>query len=217
MADARASILGRLRAAGAEAPLPPPDTAVMARRRWNPVERVTRLRQCMELVHTEFLEASPSTWPSVIKGFCVKEGLTNLLFGPHSDAGRDLAAAWGEGGPVLAPYDQPVEAFKETLFHQIQAGFTGSLAGVAETGGILLEPGPGEPRLLSLVPPIHIALLRAATIKDSLWWAIRELGWGERIPPNALLISGPSKTADIEMNVVTGVHGPNVVKTFGLS
>jgi L-lactate dehydrogenase complex protein LldG len=83
-----------------------------------------------------------------------------------------------------------------------------TVGGVAETGGLLLETGPSEPRLLSLVPPIHLALLYASCIQDTLWSAFRHLGWGNGLPTNALLISGPSKTADIEQTLAYGVHGP---------
>ena len=208
MSEARTAILARLRAAGATGPLPPLDLAVMARRQWSTTERVTRLRKGMELVRTEFLEASPASWPAVVRGCCEREGLGNLLFGPGGEAGATLAASWPQEGAQLLPYDRPVEAFKEELFTTIDAGFTSTVGGIAETGGLLLMPGRDEPRLLSLVPPIHIALLRASTIHDSLWSAVQALGWGRSLPPNALLISGPSKTADIEQTLAFGVHGP---------
>jgi L-lactate dehydrogenase complex protein LldG len=208
MSDARAAILGRLRTAGAEGPLPLLDTAVLERRQWPATERVERLRKGMETVHAEFLEATPADWPTVVRAFCDREGFKNLLFGPTSEAGAALAQAWPGGGTQLMPYDRPVEAFKDELFTGVDAGFTGTVGGVAETGGLLLMPGPAEPRLLSLVPPIHIALLRASTIHDSFWSAIKTLGWGRKLPPNALLISGPSKTADIEQTLAYGVHGP---------
>ena len=208
MSDARTAILGRLRAAGATGPLPALDTAVLERRHWSTTERVARLRKGMEVVHTEFLEATPEGWPAVVRAFCEREGFRNLLFGPASEAGSTLAAAWAPGGPQLLPYDRPVEAFKEELFTAVDAGFTGTVGGIAETGGLLLMPGPAEPRLLSLVPPVHIALLRVSTIQDSFWSAVQALGWGRSLPPNALLISGPSKTADIEQTLAYGVHGP---------
>lgn len=206
--DARTAILGRLRASGGTGPLPALDTAVMARRQWSPAERVERLRKGMEAVHTEFLEAKADTWPAVVRAFCDREGLKNLLYGPTSAAGAALAAAWAPGGTQLMPYDRPVEAFKQELFTGVDAGFTGTVGGIAETGGLLLMPGPDEPRLMSLVPPIHLALLRASTIQDSFWSAVKALGWGRSLPPNALLISGPSKTADIEQTLAYGVHGP---------
>ena len=208
MSDSRTAILGRLRAAGETGPLPTLDTAVLERRQWPATERVVRLRKGMEAVHTEFLEATPETWPAVVRAFCEHEGFRNLLFGPTSEAGSALAAVWAAGGTQLMPYDRPVEAFKEELFTEVDAGFTGTVGGIAETGGLLLTPGPAEPRLLSLVPPIHIALLRPSTIQDSFWSAVKNLGWGRSLPPNALLISGPSKTADIEQTLAYGVHGP---------
>ena len=208
MSEARTAILGRLRATGVGGDLPEADTAVLARQHWSPAERVARLRKGMEAVHTEFLEAASDTWAGVVADICAREGLRNLLYGPSSPAGSTLAAAWREGGTQLMPYDRPVEAFKETLFHGVDAGFTDTVGGIAETGGLLLLPGPAEPRLLSLVPPIHVALLRASTIQDTLWSAVQALGWGRSLPPNALLISGPSKTADIEQTLAYGVHGP---------
>ena len=208
MSDARTAILGRLRAAGETGPLPALDTAVLERRQWPATERVVRLRNGMESVHTEFLDATPGTWPAVVRAFCDSQDLKNLLYGPASEAGATLATSWGPGGTQLMPYDRPVETFKQELFTGVDAGFTGTVGGVAETGGLLLMPGPAEPRLLSLVPPIHIALLRASTIHNSLWFAVKALGWAHRLPPNALLISGPSKTADIEQTLAYGVHGP---------
>ena len=208
MAEFRSAILSRLRAATGEEGLPAIYTAVMARRSWNPAERVARLRKGMEAVHAEFLEADSANWPAVVRAFCEREGLGNLLYGPHGPDGPALAAAWPPGGPDLIPYSERVEGFKDTLFHRVEAGFTSTLGGVAEIGGLLLEPGPEEPRLLSLVPPIHLALLRASTIQDSLWSAIRDLGWGRGPGAHSLLISGPSKTADIEQTLAYGVHGP---------
>lgn len=208
MTDARTAILGRLRAAGGSGPLPDLDTAVLERREWPAAERVERLRKGMEAVHTEFLEATPATWPAVVRALCDREGLKNLLFGPTCEAGAELAKGWAPGGTQLMPYDRPVEAFKDELFTGVDAGFTSTVGGVAETGGLLLMPGSAEPRLMSLVPPIHIALLRASTIQDTFWSAVKALGWGRSLPPNALLISGPSKTADIEQTLAYGVHGP---------
>jgi len=208
MPEARTAILALLRAADAMEAIPAPDPSGLARRAWSPAERVTRLRKGMEAVHTEFLEAAPEDWPRQVLDFCRREGVADLLLGPRSGAGRALLAARSPGDPELVPYEEPVENFKDALFHRIGAGFTGTLAGVAETGGLLLEPGPEEPRLLSLVPPIHIALLRASTIEDTLAAAIRNRGWGKGRTNNALLISGPSKTADIEQTLAYGVHGP---------
>ena len=204
----RDAILAGLRAAMPSGHAPVPDFAVIEEKRWDPRERAERLRRGMAAVKTEFIEAGPGDWPRAVVDFILRERLANLLFGPHTTEGRALAAAWPAQGPRLVPYDRPVESFKQELFEGIDAGFTTTLGGIAETGGLLLAPGPFEPRLLSLVPPVHVALLRADRIFDTLLQAFRELGWNKVLPANALVVSGPSKTADIEQTLAYGVHGP---------
>ncbi len=65
-----------------------------------------------------------------------------------------------------------------------------------------------EPRQMSLVPPIHIAVLQADKIYNTFLEVMQKENWAGGMPTNALLISGPSKTADIEFTLVFGVHGP---------
>jgi L-lactate dehydrogenase complex protein LldG len=209
MSDARANILASLRQAPvATADLPALDFAVLTGKHWDPEERLRRLRLNMEAVKTEFLDCRDQPWPRRVAEFLQRENLPSLLYGPATAEGQALAAGWPAAGPRLRPYDQPVETFKAELFHDLAAGFSTTLGGIAETGGLLLTPGPLEPRLLSLVPPVHIALLRVERIFDTLHQAILALGWNRQLPPNALVISGPSKTADIEQTLAYGVHGP---------
>ncbi len=72
----------------------------------------------------------------------------------------------------------------------------------------ILWPDAREPRLLSLVPAVHIAVLQAGTIYNTFAEAMSSERWPEGMPTNVLLISGPSKTADIELVLTFGVHGP---------
>jgi L-lactate dehydrogenase complex protein LldG len=104
-------------------------------------------------------------------------------------------------------YAGPVETFKERLF-AVEAAVTSAAGAVADTGALILRPTAEEPRLMSLVPPIHIAVLRAEEIFASLDDAMRAGNWPADMPTNMLLISGPSKTADIELILAFGVHGP---------
>lgn len=83
-----------------------------------------------------------------------------------------------------------------------------SRGGIAETGSVILWPTADEPRLMSLVPPIHIAVLNASELYKTFYEAMRTQSWASGMPTNALLISGPSKTADIEQTLAYGVHGP---------
>ena len=212
MSSARDEILAALRAhRAAEVPVAPSDFDVVRRKAWPREERYPRLRRLMEAVKAEFLEPGPLPWPEAIHGWMAAQGLRTLLFGPGSPAGKRLAAGWpAVPGPRLVPYDRPIddEEHKRELFNETDAGFTSTLGGIADTGGLILWPSPEEPRLLSLVPPVHIALLSVGEIRNTFWEAVVASGWAGRMPPNALLVSGPSKTADIEQTLAYGVHGP---------
>jgi L-lactate dehydrogenase complex protein LldG len=94
----------------------------------------------------------------------------------------------------------------------LRAGLTGSLAGIAETGTLVLPGGAGMPQTASLLPEIHFAVLRQADLVDTLVDALRLPVI--RQATTAILVSGPSRTADIEMTLTIGVHGPGEVRVF---
>jgi len=92
----------------------------------------------------------------------------------------------------------------------LQAAITDVDSAIAETGSIVLSSSRQCRRLISLIAEIHIALIWPEQIvSDLLDWC---QGWGEAAASGAAggltIISGPSKTADIELNLVIGVHGP---------
>jgi L-lactate utilization protein LutC len=78
---------------------------------------------------------------------------------------------------------------------------------IAETGTIALETRPDQPRSLSLLVPVHIAVAR----RDQIIADLFDLFAGQPLPSCLSLITGPSKTGDIELRLVTGVHGPGEV------
>ena len=98
---------------------------------------------------------------------------------------------------------------------EIRAGVTGAAAGVAETGSILITSGGGRPLTTSLLPEIHIAILDEKDIYENLPQVLnlQEV----RDASCVTLISGPSRTADIEMALTIGVHGPEEVHVFCVS
>jgi len=87
-------------------------------------------------------------------------------------------------------------------------GITGAIAALADTGSLVLQSGPGRGRLVSLLPPVHIALLPADRLFPTLGDFVRVHPDAARQTANLLLISGPSRTADIEQTLTMGVHGP---------
>jgi L-lactate dehydrogenase complex protein LldF len=94
----------------------------------------------------------------------------------------------------------------------IKAGLTGALAAVAETGTLVIPSGPGHPLTASLLPEIHIAVLRKSDILPDLETALHLPGVAGS--DSIALVSGPSRTADIEMTLTIGVHGPGELLVF---
>jgi L-lactate utilization protein LutC len=88
------------------------------------------------------------------------------------------------------------------------AGLTTAQLGIAESGTLTLIGDQERHRLVSLVPPIHICLLQRKNIVGTMSEALAQLQAGEAISPLATFITGPSRTADIELQLVLGVHGP---------
>lgn len=91
-------------------------------------------------------------------------------------------------------------------------GITGATWAVAETGSVAVASGPGTERVASLTPPVHLALVDRGRIVPDLYDFFDRLAAAglENLASNVVLISGPSKTGDIEMNLVVGVHGPGI-------
>ena len=90
-------------------------------------------------------------------------------------------------------------------------GITRAQAGIAETGTLVLDSSVEQNRLVSLVPPVHIAILDAARIYATLGETLAMLQSGNEISPAITFITGPSRTADIELTLAIGVHGPQAL------
>ena len=100
--------------------------------------------------------------------------------------------------------------------YDLDCGVTDVWAAVAETGSLAIRPDPRNGRALSLIPPIHVAIVEPKNIVADLLDLFEKMSAGE--PGAAVsLITGPSQTADIEAVMVTGVHGPGLVRVFVLT
>jgi L-lactate dehydrogenase complex protein LldG len=89
------------------------------------------------------------------------------------------------------------------------AGVSEASWGIAETGSVVLEASVDEPRSRSLLPWVHVSLLREDRVVadlDELLARVR----GE-LPSALAIVTGPSRTADIEQTLMVGVHGPGEV------
>lgn len=207
MSSARDNILGRLRANRPHAvPAPPVYAKPLG---WDRERCITEFMTRMEAVRGETHRVAHDDWPAWINRELPPRGIHRGLIGRGAVADRFAATA--ADGFALTRYDHAIDDWKDVLFHDIDFSITGSLAGLAESGSLVLWPSPDEPRLMSLVPPLHIALLDAGRMFENFAALLAAENWSARMPTNALLVSGPSKTADIEQTLAYGIHGPKAL------
>lgn len=93
---------------------------------------------------------------------------------------------------------------------ECDAGVTSAQWGVAETGTLVLESDEERHRVASLVPPVHVAIIHASQVRETLGevlQALHEKG-RDRLSRTVTFITGPSRTSDIELTLAIGVHGP---------
>lgn len=93
----------------------------------------------------------------------------------------------------------------------VDVGVTSAMWGVAETGSVLLSSAPPGGRAPSLVVPVHVVFLPEERLLGTLEEVFATIGTIEELPSNLVLITGPSKSADIGMELAVGVHGPGEV------
>lgn len=91
---------------------------------------------------------------------------------------------------------------------RFDVGISTVQAAIAETGTLVLDSTRERHRLLSLVPPVHIAIVRASQIYRTLGEVLALIRKDKEISPAVTFITGPSRTADIELTLAIGVHGP---------
>jgi L-lactate dehydrogenase complex protein LldG len=122
-------------------------------------------------------------------------GMLEGVVGPLKSGGFDVMR-WGE-----ISLDE---------LYDLDAGVTDVRFAVAETGSLVIDGSRDHGRSLSLVPPVHVAVVERRCLLPDLVDLFARLAH-DATRANTVIITGPSKTADIEMNLVTGVHGPGVV------
>jgi L-lactate dehydrogenase complex protein LldF len=147
--------------------------------------------------------------------YCTLEELPDLVGESLKELGISSILSWDEkllpDGLIQSLLTNGIEVSQD-FDPQVQAGLSGALAAIAETGTLVLPSGAGRGQFVSLTPEIHIAVLDSRSIYQDL---SQVLNLPELREASAIsLISGPSRTADIEMTLTIGVHGPSQVRVF---
>ncbi|GJG94571.1 LUD domain-containing protein [Cupriavidus pauculus] len=217
--SARERMLGRLRAAvptsGSTLAM---DTATLDRRidqhfdtrrgeRPSPAAMVASMQAALSASHAEVVCTGAAAWPAWVANRLAAEGVRRLLLNVDSAEGAALTRAMPAGIAAVG-FARPIEAWKAELFDTVDAGFTVARSGLAATGTLVLAPDHGSPRTMSLVPPIHVALVYASMLHPDLHSAARAERWADGMPTNLVMVSGPSKTSDIQQTLAYGAHGP---------
>jgi L-lactate dehydrogenase complex protein LldG len=126
-----------------------------------------------------------------------------------------LLAALSSRGLTRVPYDVAGDAARRgedlAALAGIGLGVTGAHAALADSGAIVLVSGPGRGRLASLLPPVHVAVVGERRLRASFAQLLIEEPGLLDAGSNVVLVAGPSRTADIEMTLTHGVHGPKHV------
>jgi L-lactate dehydrogenase complex protein LldG len=208
--QSRERIFARLAAGSRQAskPIEQPDPIPV--KTYNRAEKIEKLKTLMEAMRTEVHVTDAQNWIHQLEEIFKQRELKTLVYPPQTVLGETLEDHWKNdrsGLPQLIPYENEIEDFKDRLF-TIDAGITSTAGAIADPGALILWPSEKEPRLMSLVPSIHIAVLEADNIFSSFLEVMQAEKWSTKMPTNVVLISGPSKTADIEMTLAFGVHGP---------
>jgi L-lactate dehydrogenase complex protein LldG len=183
-----------LRASGAEAP-PSPTLATRF------AERVAAVDAHCTIVSGEVHAAQALTQ-------ILTEARARRVVGSDAPLVQRLLRALPDGFAC-----ERLEGLSRDQLFATDAGVTAAQWGIAETGTLVLESASERSRLLSLVPPLHVAVLSARRICASLGDALGHVqGAHATLASHAItLITGPSRTSDIELTLVVGVHGPQAV------
>jgi L-lactate dehydrogenase complex protein LldG len=158
-------------------------------------------RMLKELSASVVRLASDAEVPAAVADYLKHENLPpKLRMAPR----EDLRALPWAGQPLLEVEEGIAEAADAT-------SVTGSFAGIAETGTLMMASGPDAPVTLNFLPENHLVVLRASQVVgtyEEAWQRLRAAR-GRGVMPRAVnMITGPSRTGDIEQTILLGAHGP---------
>ncbi len=169
-------------------------------------EHIEQFVGLLEANHAQVIKTTKDDVAKIIKAQLEQRNLSTLLCGEKQISSELISPL--KTDVDLKAYDFTIDSNKEMLFNECPAALSTSRCAIAATGSIVLWPDSDEPRSLSLVPPVHIVIVDADNMYADFNTLIAEQQWQDKLPTNIVLISGPSKTADIQQTLAYGAHGP---------
>lgn len=115
-----------------------------------------------------------------------------------------IADALSRGGVEV------VRAPDRSVLPGLDVGVTSAVAGVALTGSVVLDASRTGGRALAVLPPVHLVVLPSDRLVATPGDVLRSWS-GREMPSNLAFVTGPSRSADIELQITLGVHGPKEV------
>jgi len=211
--NAREEILGKLkRAPRIDVPSRPdmPPLSELVLNREEMIARFTKELVLQEAVVHRVEDTSEV--PGKLAEIAASEGLKRVIASTDDVIAPLDLPSWGKehGITVHVPQDFPDRnSFKDAVFDEVQAGITGADYAVAESGTLGIIHDKNQPRLLSLAPILHIAVIPVERMVPTYERVIEEVyGDKKNIPPHFTFTTGPSMTADIKATPFKGMHGP---------
>jgi L-lactate dehydrogenase complex protein LldG len=206
VSEARAVVMRRIRDALGSSPPAPAEVPRAYRHAGEPVD-FDPVERFVEVVSDYDATVHRVDGAGVVAGLaavCTERGAERLVVAPGlalDGFGREIVP----DDPPLGPRD----------LDAIDGVITGCAVAIAQTGTIVLDSGPlSGRRALTLVPDLHLCVVRTEQIVPAVPDAIAAVADAVREGRPVTFVSGPSATADIELNRVQGVHGPRTLDVF---
>ena len=212
MSVAREEILNRVRAALRDVPRGETAEAVAVDRGYEQADAAPRAELIERFIErvaeykAHIRRVAPAELPAAIAAACAARGVRRLV------VPADLPGGWLPAGvELLSDPGLSVDQLDGS-----DGVLTGCALGIAQTGTIVLDGGPGQGRrAISLVPDYHLCVIEAGQVVGSVPEAVARLHEVAKRPGRPITwISGPSATSDIELNRVEGVHGPRTLEVL---
>ncbi|MBM4405175.1 MAG: 4Fe-4S dicluster domain-containing protein [Chloroflexi bacterium] len=176
------------------------------------------LNEYLEERHVKVVETDLGEWIVQLAGEKPSHLITPAMHKTREEVAELFSKVTGKKIPPDIP--KMVAVARKMLrqsFIEADMGITGANVAIAETGSLVIVSNEGNGRLVSTLPPVHVAILGiekiVATMEDALaaLKVLSKSGTGQRLTTYISYITGPSRTADIELSLTTGVHGPKEV------